>query len=118
MSSDDRRGSPIGRSRRVRCHDEAAAPILVRPFIEPFRRSTALGPNHFHFPSILRSWLNAVEDSTLAKPPLKRGVLRSVADLQAAINRFLDNCDTAAKPFIWTGDPDKIIAAVSAGTKC
>jgi len=73
------------------------------------------GPNHFHFASILRSWLNAVEDSTLAKPPLKRSVLRSVADLQAAINRFLDNCNTAAKPFIWTGDPDKIIAAVRCG---
>jgi hypothetical protein len=58
-------------------------------------------PNHFHFASTLRSWLSAVED-----------VLRSVADLQAAINRFLDSCNTAAKPFIWTADPDKIIVAV------
>jgi hypothetical protein len=58
--------------------------------------------------STLRSWLSAVED-------FKRGVLRSVADLQAAINRFLDNCSTAAKPFIWIADPDKIIVAVRCG---
>ena len=58
--------------------------------------------------STLRSWLSAVED-------FKCSVLRSVADLDAAINRFLDNWNTAAKPFIWIADPDKIIAAVRCG---
>ena len=45
----------------------------------------------------------------------KRGVFRSVADLQAAINRFLDEHNGEAKPFTWTVDPDKIIAAVKRG---
>ena len=43
---------------------------------------------------------------------LKRGVFVSVVDLQAAINRFVDEHNRAPKPFSWTADPDAIIAAV------
>ncbi len=59
------------------------------------------------------SGLNAVEGffATLTKRRLKRGVFRSVADLQATINRFLDEHNQQSKPFTWTADPDKIIAA-------
>lgn len=46
---------------------------------------------------------------------LKRGVFRSVTDLQAAINRFLDEQNDVSKPFTWTDDPAKIIAAVRRG---
>ncbi|MGA8447852.1 MAG: IS630 family transposase, partial [Roseiarcus sp.] len=46
---------------------------------------------------------------------LKRGVFRSVADLQAAINRFLEEHNQQSQPFTWTADPDKIIAAVRRG---
>jgi hypothetical protein len=46
---------------------------------------------------------------------LKRGVFRSVVDLQAAINRFLAETNAEPKPFTWTADPDKIIAAVRRG---
>jgi hypothetical protein len=42
-------------------------------------------------------------------------VFCSVFDLQAAINRFLDEHNAEPKPFIWTADPDKIIAAVKRG---
>ena len=47
----------------------------------------------FHFTPTSASWLNAVEGffSTLTNARLKRGVFRSVADLQAAIKRFLDD---------------------------
>ena len=71
----------------------------------------------FHFTPTSCSWLNAVETffATLAKRRLKRGVFRSVVDLQAAINRYLDEANHDPKPFIWTADPDKIIAAVSRG---
>jgi transposase len=51
----------------------------------------------------------------LAKRRLKRGVFRSVVDLQAAINRFLGETSHDLKPFTWTADPDKIIAAVRRG---
>jgi hypothetical protein len=36
-------------------------------------------------------------------------------DLQAAINRFLDDHNARSKPFQWVADPDKIIAAVRRG---
>ena len=71
----------------------------------------------FHFTPTSASWLNAVEGffAVLTKRRLKRGVFKSIVDLQAAINRFLAEHNMAPKPFIWTKDPDKIIAAVKRG---
>jgi transposase len=58
----------------------------VRRWLERHPRWT------FHFTPTSASWLNAVEGffATLTKRRLKRGVFRSAADLQAAINRFLE----------------------------
>src|SRR3974390_1627659 len=55
----------------------------------------------FHFVPTSCSWLNAVEGffAKLAKRRLKRGVFRSIADLQAAINRFLSEHNQKPKPF-------------------
>ena len=71
----------------------------------------------FHFTPTSASWLNAVEGffATLSKRRLKRGVFGSVVDLQAAINRFLNDHNANSKPFQWLADPDKIIAAVRRG---
>ena len=71
----------------------------------------------FHFTPTSCSWLNAVEGyfAKLSKQRLKRGVFRSVVDLQAAINRFIAETNQTPKPFIWTANPDKIIAAVKRG---
>src|SRR4249920_2298068 len=71
----------------------------------------------FHFTPTSCSWLNAVEGffAKLAKRRLKRGVFRCVVDLQAAINRFVIETNNDPKPFTWTADPDKIIAAVRRG---
>jgi transposase len=71
----------------------------------------------FHFVPTSCSWLNAVEGffAKLSKRRLKRGVFRSLVDLQAAINRFLAETNNDPKPFTWTADPDKIIAAVKRG---
>ena len=71
----------------------------------------------FHFTPTSSSWLNAVEGyfAKLTRRRLKRGVFRSVVDLQAAINRFLAETNHEPRPFIWTADPDKIIAAVKRG---
>ncbi len=80
----------------------------VRRWLERHPRWT------FHFTPTSASWLNAVEGffATLTKRSLKRGVFRSVADLQAAINRFLEEHNQQSKPFSWTKDPGQIIAAV------
>jgi hypothetical protein len=70
-----------------------------------------------HFTPTSASWLNAVEGffAKLTRRRLKRGVFRSIVDLQAAINRFLKETNDHPKPFVWTADPDKIIAAVRRG---
>ncbi len=71
----------------------------------------------FHFTPTSCSWLNAVEGffAKLAKRRLKRGVFHSVVDLQAAIKRYLAEANQNPKPFVWTADPDRIIAAVKRG---
>ncbi len=71
----------------------------------------------FHFTPTSCSWLNAVETffATLTRRTLKRGVFRSVVDLQATINRYLAEANRDPKPFVWTAHPDKIIAAVNRG---
>src|ERR1041384_7821548 len=45
----------------------------------------------FHFTPKSGSWLNAVEGffSKLTRQRIRRGVFRSIVDLQAAINRYL-----------------------------
>lgn len=71
----------------------------------------------FHFVPTSCSWLNAVEGffAKLSKRRLKRGVFHSIVDLQTAINRFVEQTNQSPKPFTWTADPDKIIAAVKRG---
>jgi transposase len=71
----------------------------------------------FHYTPTSCSWLNAVEGffAKLTRSRLKRGVFHSIVDLQAAINRFLCGTNEQPKPFTWTADPDKIIAAVKRG---
>ena len=71
----------------------------------------------FHFTPTSASWLNAVEGffAKLTRSRIKRGVFRSIVDLQAAINRFLRETNDQPKPFVWTADPDQIIAAVRRG---
>ena len=73
----------------------------------------------FHFTPTSCSWLNAVEGffAKLTKRRLKRGVFRSIVELQAAINRFIEEANGAPKPFVWTANPDKIIAAAKRGTE-
>jgi transposase len=56
------------------------------------------------------SRLNAVEGffAKLAKQRLKRGVFR----LQSAIKHYIEETNQMPKPFVWTADPNKIVAAV------
>jgi hypothetical protein len=42
-------------------------------------------------------------------------VFRSIVDLQAAINRFIEAHNDDPKPFVWTADPDRILASVQRG---
>jgi len=71
----------------------------------------------FHFTPTSTSWLNAVEGffAKLTKQRLKRGAFHSLVALQAAIKRFLAEANADPRPFHWTKDPNKIIAAVRRG---
>ena len=67
----------------------------------------------FHFTPTSCSWLNAVETffSRLTRRRLRRGVFRSIVDLQAAINRFIEDHNAAPKPFVWTAAPELILTS-------
>ena len=71
----------------------------------------------FHFTPTSCSWLNAVETffSKLTRRRLRRGVFRSIFDLQIAINRYVAETNADPKPFVWTAHPDRVIAAVERG---
>jgi hypothetical protein len=47
--------------------------------------------------------------------PPEIGVVHSVVDLQAAINRFIKEHNQQSRPFVWRAAPDHIIAAVRRG---
>jgi transposase len=66
----------------------------------------------FHFTPTSGSWLNAVETffSTLTRRRLRRGAFHSVADLQAAINRYLEDHNDDPRPFVWTKSANDILA--------
>jgi len=74
----------------------------------------------FHFTPTSASWLNAVEGffAKLTRRRLKRGVFRSVLDLQTAINRFVTETNADPKPFVWTANPKRALAAINHGNKC
>src|SRR5919112_528055 len=71
----------------------------------------------FHCTPTACSWLNAVETffAVLTKRRLRRGVFRSIVDLQAAIHRYIAEHNAKPKPFVWTADPDRVLAAIKRG---
>src|SRR5512133_2839758 len=56
----------------------------------------------FHYTPTPASWLNAVEGffAKLTRRRLKRGVFRSIVELQAAIHRFIAASNGNPKPFV------------------
>ena len=83
----------------------------VRAWLERHERWT------FHYTPTSASWLNAVEGffAKLTRRRLQRGVFHSLVDLQAAINRYLTEHNKAPKPFVWTAEPEAILAKVKRG---
>jgi transposase len=69
----------------------------------------------FHFTPTSGSWLNAVETffSALTRRRIRRGTFSSIVDLQAAINRYLNDHNADPKPFTWTATPASIMAKLN-----
>jgi hypothetical protein len=55
--------------------------------------------------------LNAVEGffSVITRRRIRRGVFKSVAELEDAIKRYIADHNRHAKPFAWTKAPDEIL---------
>jgi len=72
---------------------------------------------HLHFTPTSASWLNMVERffSALTTKQIRRGVFRSVKDLEKTIMDFLKTHNENPKVFTWTKDADTILSKI---TKC
>ena len=69
---------------------------------------------HVHLTPTSSSWLNQIERffALLSERQIRRGVHRSVDELEAAIHAFLDQHNADPKPFRWVKSADDILAAV------
>ena len=69
---------------------------------------------HVHFTPTSASWLNQVERffALLTQRQLRRGVHRSVGQLQDAIQAYIDANNAEPKPFRWTKTADNILASI------
>jgi transposase len=72
-------------------------------------------PNwHIHFTPTSASWINQVERffALLSQKQIKRGAHRSVGELVAAIQAFIDACNANPKAFRWIKTADDILASI------
>lgn len=70
---------------------------------------------HVHFTPTYGSWLNLVERwfAEITNKRIRRGVFRSVRELEAAIRDYIDVHNEAPKPFVWTRTADEILASIA-----
>jgi len=80
------------------------------------RRWLAAHPRfHVHFTPTYSSWLNLVERwfSELTSKWLKRGSHRSVPELTASIQDWIDTWNDEPRPFVWTKTADEILDKIT-----
>jgi transposase len=70
---------------------------------------------HLHFTPTYGSWINLVERwfAELTNKRIRRGVFRSVKELEAAIREYIDVHNEAPKPFVWTRTADQILDSIA-----
>jgi transposase len=70
---------------------------------------------HVPFTPTYGSWINLVERwfAELTHKRIRRGVFRSVKDLEAAIREYIDVHNEDPKPFVWTKTADQILASIA-----
>ena len=69
---------------------------------------------HLHFTPTASSWLNQVERffALLTARRLKRGVHRSVEELETAVLAYVEHHNAEPKPFRWTRTADQILGSI------
>ena len=70
---------------------------------------------HVHYTPTYGSWINLVERwfAELTNKRIRRGVFRSVKELEAAIREYIDVHNEDPKPFVWTKTADQILASIA-----
>jgi len=68
-----------------------------------------------HFTPTYGSWMNLVERwfAEITHKRIRRGVFRSVRELEAAIREYIDVHNENPKPFVWTKTADEILASIA-----
>jgi hypothetical protein len=67
-------------------------------------------PDHYgtHKTASIRKWFAEITNKRI-----RRGVFRSVKELQAAIREYIDVHNENPKPFVWTRTADEILASIA-----
>jgi len=70
---------------------------------------------HVHFTPTYGSWMNLVERwfAEITNKRIRRGVFRSVKELEAAIRESIEVHNENPKPFVWTKTADQILASIA-----
>src|SRR5580658_7933865 len=82
----------------------------------PIRKWFAKRPRfHMHFTPTYGSWINLVERwfAEITNKRIRRGVFRSVQELEQAITEYINVHNEAPKPFVWTRTADEILASIA-----
>lgn len=71
-----------------------------------------------HFTPTHASWMNLVEVwfGIVERQAIRRGVFKSVKDLNAKIRAFIDGWNDRSHPFVWTKTADQILAKANRST--
>jgi len=129
---DAAKGTVIGRCRRHHRHQEyldflrqieenVPAKLDVHIIVDNYathkhprvKRWLAARPRfHVHFTPTYASWLNQVEIwfNRITQQAIRRGTFRSVKELVAKIDAFVQRSNARATPFVWTATADSIFA--------
>src|ERR1700746_2062465 len=70
---------------------------------------------HVHFTPTYGSWINLVERwfAEITNKRIRRGVFRSVRELETAIREYIDIHNENPKPFVWTRTADQILDSMA-----
>jgi transposase len=70
---------------------------------------------HMHFTPTSASWLNQVERffGLITEKRIRRGVFKSVGELETAIMDYLDQHNAQPRPFVWTKSPGEILEKIA-----
>lgn len=70
---------------------------------------------HVHFTPTYGSWLNLGERwfAEITNKRIRRGIFRSVKELESAIREYIGIHNEDPRPFVWTRTADQILASIA-----